>query len=160
MAVVFVPGSDPRPLITPSRLRVISSPDCPICLLRARHRRNTKASCNRLDNLGMTSLQAPRIRRLTQERHPTMPTCSMPISSGWPVRLGSPSLGVALTAIGTVGLATATTPLATGQEEAHQVLQEDPSMALLCLEQTMQQWDTATTAAGTGARQRTLPPEE
>lgn len=56
-------------------------------------------------------------------------------------------------------LATATTPLAAGQEEAHQVLQEDPSMALLCLEQTMQRWDTATTTAGTGARQRTLPPE-
>merc|ERR1719151_596864 len=95
---------------------------------------------------GMPSHLALRIRRLMQERPPTMPTCSMPISSGWPARLGSPSLGVALTVIGTAVLATA----------AHQVLQGDPSMALQCLEQTMQRWDTATTTAGTGVRQRTL----
>merc|ERR1719295_1745657 len=132
-------------------------PSMAICLLRARHRRsrrNTKVSCNKQDkdlvHQGMTSLLAPRIRRLMQELHPIMPTCSMHINSGWPVRLGSPSLEIVL--------ATATTPLATGQVEVHQAPQGDPSMVLLCREPTMQQWDTAMTMAETGGRLRTPRP--
>ena len=59
----------------------------------------------------------------------------------------SPTLTVILT--GTAAApATATTPLATVQVEEHQELQEVPSMALRCLEPTMQRWDTATTMAG------------
>ena len=69
----------------------------------------------------------------------------------------SPTLTVILT--GTAAApATATTPLATVQVEEHQELQEVPSMALRCLEPTMQRWDTATTMAGTGVPQRTLHP--
>merc|ERR550519_712092 len=113
------------------------TPSMAICLLRVRRRRNTQVSCNRLDNLGMTSLLALRIRRLMQERHPTMHTCSMPINSGWQVRPGSPSLEMGLTVIGTADLAMVTIP-ATGQEEVHRALQEDPSMVPLCPGPTMQ----------------------
>ena len=101
-----------------------------------------------------------------QERHPTMPTCSMPINSGWQVKLDSPSLGMgklsspALTVIpiGTAVRETATAPPGMGQVGVHQAPQGDLSMALLCREPTMLPWDTATTMAGTGVPQRTLHP--
>ena len=101
-----------------------------------------------------------------QEQHPTMPTCSMPINSGWQVRLGSPSLGMgkpsspALTVlpIGTAVPETATALLEMGRAEVHQAPQGGQSMALLCREPTMLPWDTATTMAGTGVPQRTPHP--
>jgi len=133
------------------------TPSMATCLLRAMHRHsrpNTKVSCNKLDNLGhqgMTSLLALRIRRLMQERHPTMPTCSMPINSGWLVRLDSPSLGMAVRE-------TATAPPGTGQAGVHRAPQGDQSMAPLCREPTMLPWDTAMTMAGTGVPQRMLHP--
>ena len=58
-----------------------------------------------------------------------------------------------LTVIGTADLAMVTIP-ATGQEEVHQALQEDPSMVPLCQGPTMQLWDIVTTTEGTGVPRR------